>query len=91
MIGVRRNVITGLIECRCEWKARDAISGKGVEFPLTSWVVMEELKNRDPEVLLQYFEFASKVFGLFKEKYPLYFPKEYKEFMDDVNKGYSKV
>lgn len=62
IIGVKRNKkgsgdIFDLL-CKVEWKQR--ATG---EYPLTSYVPMQDVKEMDPDALLSYFEFCTLFFG----------------------------
>ena len=79
IIGLKKNPKTGEIDCKCEWKSR--VEGS-TEFPISSYVPMTSIRNKHPDVLIQFFEHAGKINGRFEECYPLYFPERAKELKD---------
>ena len=76
VVGVRTVPINMMVLCKCEWMKR----ANGY-YPINSWVPMESIKEREPYILLSYFEFVQRMFGS-KDKhihYKLYFTKEDEE------------
>lgn len=61
IMGMRNNKLTQIIECRCEWKPR--LSEGNLISPLTSFVTITELRNKDPRKLLDFLEYSGKLFG----------------------------
>ena len=91
IVGVKTVPPHSQVLCKCEWEKR--ITGL---YPNLSWVPMESIKEREPYILLQYYEFIQKMFGSHGWFYPLYFTEEIiksliKEFPEKNIKPWDQV
>lgn len=76
VVGVKKNKVTGMYDCVCEWEARNA---DNTDFPLSSLVPLQSIRNRHPEVLIEFYEHTIEMYGRHEQCYPKYFPDKVKQ------------
>lgn len=85
VIGLKRNTETDLPECKCEWHNRSE-DPEVNDYPLQSYVPISVVKEKESQILLEYFEFTAKFYGsALLPMYPLYFPEEAAKYYKDKN------
>lgn len=62
IVGTKRNLKNGVIECLCEWEMRHDQNNKPY-FPLRSYVPRKTLYEAYPDKFIAYIEYSIKFFG----------------------------